>query len=142
MLVAEAIGLASAVPLSEWHLGFVALFFLAFLIFTARDVLFLQWCLLTRLKHPIMKGFLFLFLYYVAATIVGIMVAVFSSVAAPQVMTLLTAYALLQDLEAGPSAPPLILVSVVLQLSACGLILVAIQKRLARPLHTSVARVV
>jgi len=141
MLVAEVLGLASAVPLGEWHLGFVALVFLAFLIFTARDVLFLQWCLLTRLKHPIMKGFLFLFLYYVAATIVGIMVAVFSSVAAPRVMTLLTAYALLQDLEMGSSAPTLILVSVVLQLSVCGLILFAIQKRLARPLHASVASV-
>jgi len=135
MLAAEAWGLRSAVPLGEWHLGFVALLFLAFLVFTARDVLFLQWCLLTRMKHPVMKGFLFLVLYYTAVVITGLVASEFSAAAGPKVMTLLTAFALLGQIEKPATTPTIILVAISLQLGVCVLILVAIHKRLARPVH-------
>lgn len=138
LLVAEACGLRSVVPLGEWRLGFVGLLFLAFLIFTARDVLFLQWCLLTRMKHPVMKGILFLMLYYAAAVIIGVVTGVFSTESAPKVMTLLTAFALLGEIQR-PSAPTIMLVAMALQLGVCVLILVAIQKRLARPVHIAAA---
>ncbi len=138
LLVAEACGLRSVAPLGEWRLGFVALLFLAFLIFTARDVLFLQWCLLTRMKHPVMKGFLFLMLYYAAAIILGVVTAAFSPASAPKVMTLLTAFALLGEIQK-PSAPTIALVAMALQLGVCILILIAIQKRLARPVHVAAA---
>ncbi len=131
-------GLRSVVPLGEWRLGFVGLLFLAFLIFTARDVLFLQWCLLTRMKHPVMKGILFLMLYYAAAVIIGVVTGVFSTESAPKVMTLLTAFALLGEIQR-PSAPTIMLVAMALQLGVCVLILVAIQKRLARPVHIAAA---
>jgi hypothetical protein len=138
LLVAEASGLRSVVPLGEWRLGFVGLLFLAFLIFTARDVLFLQWCLLTRMKHPVMKGILFLMLYYTAAVIIGVVTGVFSTESAPKVMTLLTAFALLGEIQR-PSALTIPLVAMALQLGVCVLILVAIQKRLARPVHIAAA---
>ena len=84
MLAAEALGMRSAVPLGEWRLGFAAMAFGAFLVFTARDILFLQWCLLTRMKHPVMKGVLFLVLYNAAAGIVGWVVSVFAAPATDQ----------------------------------------------------------
>ena len=139
LLVAEASGLRSVVPLGEWRLGFVGLLFLAFLIFTARDVLFLQWCLLTRMKHPVMKGFLFLVLYYTAVVIIGFVASVFSTATTPKVMNLLTAYVLLDQIEKPSSAPTIILIAISLQLGVCVLILVAIQKRLARPVHIAAA---
>jgi hypothetical protein len=133
MLAAEAFGLRSTVPLGEWRLGSVALLFLAFLVFTARDVLFLQWCLLTRMKHPVMKGFLFLFLYYTAVAIVGLAAMVISTRAGNLVTRLLTAYSLLSQLEKPAHNPTIILVTIALQLGVCVLILTAIQRRLARP---------
>lgn len=71
LLAAEALGLRSAIALADWKLGTAALALLDFLVFVTRDVLFLQWCSLTRLKRPLLKGFLFLWLYYVAAGIVA-----------------------------------------------------------------------
>ena len=39
------------------------------LIFTLRDILFLQFCTLTGMKRPLSSGFFYLLLYYVASTI-------------------------------------------------------------------------
>jgi phospholipid/cholesterol/gamma-HCH transport system substrate-binding protein len=79
MLAAEALGLRPVVPLGEWRLGFAAMAFGAFLVFTARDVLFLQWCLLTRMKQPVMYGILFLLLYNAAVGVVGVVISVISA---------------------------------------------------------------
>jgi hypothetical protein len=139
MLAAEALGLRSSVPLGEWRLGFVALLFVAFLVFTARDVLFLQWCLLTHMTHPVMKGFLFLVLYYSATGIIGVVASTIAAGSAPKVMSLLNAYSMLGDFRKSPNAPAIILAAIVGQLGFCGLILLAIQRRLARPVHVAEA---
>ena len=39
------------------------------LVFITRDVLFIQWCKLTRLRSPVVKGVLFLGLYYVSVAV-------------------------------------------------------------------------
>jgi hypothetical protein len=62
-------------PLSTWHWPRVAVSFLIAAVFVARDVTFLQWCNLTRMKRPIAKGVLLLFLYYASA---AILVALFA----------------------------------------------------------------
>jgi hypothetical protein len=38
-------------------------------VYLTRDILFLQWCRLTRLRAPVLKGLLYVGLYYVAATV-------------------------------------------------------------------------
>ncbi|MGD1102430.1 MAG: hypothetical protein ABSA59_10220 [Terriglobia bacterium] len=139
MLAAEALGLRSAVPLGEWSLGFVAMAFGAFLVFTARDVLFLQWCLLTRMKHPVMKGILFLFLYNAAVGLVGLVVSVISPAAPTKVLTLLIPYVLIGEAEKRTIPTGFILAAIVLQVGVCVLILLAIQRRLGRPVHAPVA---
>jgi hypothetical protein len=139
MLAAETLGMRSVVPLGEWHLGFAAMAFGAFLVFTARDILFLQWCLLTRMNHPVMKGVLFLVLYNAAAGILAWVVSVFAAPAATKVLTLLIPYGLIGEMIKWKSPSLFILAAIALQVGICVLILLAIQRRLNRPVHAPVA---
>ena len=50
-------------------LGTAAVQLLIVLVFITRDILFIQWCTLTRMRQPVLKGFFFLCLYYVAAAV-------------------------------------------------------------------------
>jgi len=63
-------GSSSLLPLAKWSLGAFIGRLAVLLIYAIRDVLFLQWCLLTRMKSPVTKGILFLFLYYITASMV------------------------------------------------------------------------
>jgi hypothetical protein len=56
-------------PLAGWKWSRIAISFLIAAVFVARDVTFLQWCNLTRMKRPTAKGVLLLALYYAAAAI-------------------------------------------------------------------------
>jgi len=141
MLAAEALGMRSVVPVGEWRLGIAAMAFGAFLVFTARDILFLQWCLLTRMNHPVMKGVLFLVLYNAAVGIVAWVVSVFARPAAFKALTLLIPYGLIGELEKPTGLAGFILAAIALQAGICVLILLAIQRRLDRPVHPPVAGV-
>ena len=139
MLAVEALVLREGIPLSEWRLGSTAIVFGAFLVFTARDILFLQWCLLTRMKQPVMKGVLFLMLYNATAGILGALVSTFAAPATSRVLTLLIPYALLGEIEKLDVPLTFILAAAILQTGICVLLLLAIQRRLARPVHIPVA---
>jgi hypothetical protein len=92
LLLGEALGLLHVVPLHDWQVRKAALQLLVFLVFTTRDILFLQWCALTRMKRPVVKGFLFLWLYYAAAGTTTMVVSLGSSVAGRHLVALLTPY--------------------------------------------------
>lgn len=64
--------------------------FAAMAIYVIRDVSFIQWCRLTRLRAPVLKGFLFVGLYYVAAGMFGIVSSVISEHRGATVFSLLT----------------------------------------------------
>lgn len=72
LLLVESAGMSGAVAFEEWEVGTAGLRLAVVLAFVARDVLFLQWCLLTRMKPAIVKGFLYLALYYSAAFIIAV----------------------------------------------------------------------
>lgn len=78
MLAVQAIAL-SGVPKREFSLAYAGTAVLQLLAFTMRDVLFLQWCKLTRMKNPVSKGVLLLVLYYFAAIMVIIVASSVSS---------------------------------------------------------------
>jgi len=108
-------------------------------VFTARDILFLQWCMLTRMKQPVVKGVLLLMLYNTAVGIVG---AVMSAVGAPatsKMLTLLIPYTLMAEMEKPDIPSGFIFGGIVLQVGICVLILLAIQRRLARPVQVPAA---
>jgi hypothetical protein len=54
-----------------WSPGALLLSVMVLLVFAIRDVLFLQWCLLTRMKSPLGKGIGLIWLYYFAAFVIS-----------------------------------------------------------------------
>jgi hypothetical protein len=107
--------------------------FLAVLIFITRDVLFIQWCKLTRLRSPLVKGFLFVGLYYIAALVVTIVFGIHSQAAARWIASLLTPAGVFDAGSFGFHFPASVFWGMALQLGAIGILLAAITRRLGRP---------
>jgi len=53
--------------------------FAVVLIYITRDIAFIQWCRLTRMRAPVLKGILFVGLYYVAAIVLSVVGGVYSA---------------------------------------------------------------
>lgn len=134
MLAATAALMGGRVPVAKWGLGVAGLQLLAFLLFTARDVLFLQWCNLTRMKRPIFKGFLWLSLYYGAVGVVGTVVALISPWHGRVVFSLLTSWAILIPDQRNWTA---IVAGMALQLPILLVLSQLITARLSRPVSAA-----
>jgi hypothetical protein len=52
--------------------------FVAVSIFIVGDITFIQWCRLTRMRAPLLKGVLLVGLYYIAAVVLSIVVGIYS----------------------------------------------------------------
>lgn len=137
MLAANALLLRASVPLEKWELGVAGLQLLTFLIFATRDVLFLQWCNLTRMKRPIMKGFLWLSLYYGTAGVVGVVVSLISQWHGQVVLSLLTPWSVLSPPEQRIWAA--VFAGLALQLPIVVVLLRLIAARLRRPVTAGAA---
>lgn len=129
LLSAMALAMSKTVPLQAWQLPENGLRWLVLLAFICRDVLFLQWCLLTGLKRPVLKGILFIWLYYFAVAIV-VNVAFISAPSWQQIVMPLVTPFLVFDLAAG-SAPHL--TGAAIQVVVAGLLVYAITRRVRRP---------
>jgi len=71
-------------------MGWGAVSMLIVLVFIIRDVLFIQWCKLTRLRSPLVKGVLFLGLYYAGVAVLYTVLDVTSHTAATDLAHVLT----------------------------------------------------
>ncbi|MGH9783680.1 MAG: hypothetical protein ACRD88_05795, partial [Terriglobia bacterium] len=132
-LGAAAFAFTRGARLDEWNLGSAAVQLLVLLVYVVRDATFLQWCMLTRIKRPILKGFLYLFLYYTAASVVA---AVFYGASEPQgrlVLDLLTPFLVLFQNGGGLEATPWLYIGMGIQATVAVLLLRAISGRLSRP---------
>jgi hypothetical protein len=105
---------------------------LAILIFITRDVLFIQWCTLTRMRAPALKGILFLGLYYVAAIMITIVLSIGSDQTGHQFANLVTPGGVFNNVD-GYHFPATVFVGMALQLAVIMLLLMVINRRLARP---------
>jgi hypothetical protein len=139
LLAAEALGLRGAIELADWRLGWAALLLLNFLVFVVRDTLFLQWCTLTRLKRPLLKGFLFLWLYYAAAGIIGGVATMASTTAGNVVVGLLTPWQMLVSERAGLVEAHASYVGMGLQAVVAGFLVLVITRQLSRPVAPATA---
>jgi hypothetical protein len=106
---------------------------LVVLIFVTRDVLFIQWCKLTGLRSPLLKGTLYLGLYYVAALVLAIVFGVQSDASAQRVVDVFTPVGIFDPRSHGFHYPISVFLGMVLQLALIGLLLIAIAIRLKRP---------
>jgi ABC-type transport system involved in multi-copper enzyme maturation permease subunit len=59
-------------------------------IFITRDIVFIQWCRLTRMRSPVLKGILFAGLYYVAAIVLCVVCGIYSATQGRHLYSLLT----------------------------------------------------
>ena len=139
LLLAEAAGLRGALPLGEWHLGTAALQLLAVLIFVTRDILFLQWCDLTRMKRPLVKGFLYLCLYYISVGIIGGVASIGSDTRASLIFRLFTPFGILHLDGTALHTSPGLYIGMALQLLIILGILKAIADRLRVPTSVTAA---
>ncbi|MGO9087907.1 MAG: ABC transporter permease subunit [Terriglobales bacterium] len=128
-----------ALPLDMGTLQGAAIRLLLVLVFVTRDVLFLQWCMLTRLRQPIVKGVLFLCLYYGAAAVLTGLATVSSQDAARWMMALLTPVQVFDTDVKGMAFPVATYAGLVLQTGVIGGVLVAISSRLQRPMQAGAA---
>jgi hypothetical protein len=118
-------------------LGRAALSLLIVLIFITRDVLFIQWCKLTRLRAPLLKGILFLCLYYTSAGVVFGVMDVTSDRAATAVANVLTPASAFNPNLGSLAAS--ILSGIAVQLMAIAFLISAMRGRLLRTAEASAA---
>jgi len=130
LFVLEAAVSTKFIPFSNWSIPTVAGQLFVLLAFAVRDVLFLQWCAVKGFQRPVVKGMLFLTLYYVTAfTITGIFF--------PSSPGLLTPLGAFSDTLLGPSFSTII--GLLLQIAVSAVLLFAIRQRLTIPVSSSAA---
>lgn len=108
------------------------------LIFVTRDILFLQFCRLTKMRAPLLKGLLYLALYYIAAIV---LVVVFSAgpnhnTRGESVLALLTPAGVF---EIGPGkigTLPGVVAGLVIQIAAIIFMMIATANKLKRATMT------
>lgn len=128
-----------SLPLESTTLQAAGIRLLLVLVFVTRDVLFLQWCMLTRLRQPVVKGVLFLALYYLAAAVATGLAAVTSEHAARFVLAVLTPLQVFDPEIRGIAFPAMTYAGFLLQIGVIGVVLMAINSRLMRPVRGGAA---
>lgn len=109
---------------------------LTVLVFVTRDILFLQWCRLTRMRAPLLKGMLYLGLYYIAAVILSIVFGISSTAHGRNVLALLTPAGAFD--AATSSYSPMLFVEFSIQIALIVLLLLATTAKL-RPTPVTAA---
>jgi ABC-type transport system involved in multi-copper enzyme maturation permease subunit len=126
-------------PLDSGTLQTAAIRLLLVLVFVTRDVLFLQWCMLTRLRQPVVKGVLFLCLYYAAAAVMTTLAGVSSEDTGRWVLALLTPVQVFDPNIHNMAFPSATYVGLALQIGLIVVLVMAITSRLQRPLRSGAA---
>jgi hypothetical protein len=120
----------------EFHIGSLregAWQLLIVLIFITRDILFIQWCSLTRLRQPVLKGILFLCLYYAGAGVVAALASISSDASGMAAMNLLAPWGIFDPRSQWIHSTISSYGGLALQAGIIAVILVAISNRLGRP---------
>ncbi len=118
---------AESVSHQDWSVGSTALAIAMVLTFAVRDVLFLQWCLLTRMKSPIGKGIGLIWLYYFAASVASSVFVPNGNHSPTGLFVLTPIGAFLQEGKVDN-----LIAGMVLQIAVCGVILYLINQRLTQ----------
>ena len=133
LLVWGILAWRNALPLEPGTLSGAAVQLLAVLIYVTRDVLFVQWCRLTRLRQPVVKGILYLCLYYATAGVLSLLLATSSEDLGLQVLSLLTPFGILDSRIKGLHFPSGMYWGMALQLGVIAMLILTISRRLYRP---------
>jgi hypothetical protein len=99
-------------------------------IFVTRDIAFIQWCRLTRMRAPALKGVLFAGLYYVAAIVLSIVCGIYSNTLGRYFSSLLTPVGAFEPAPPNLHFPVAVFVGMGIQLGLIVLLEMAIMARL------------
>lgn len=110
-----------------------ALQLLTVLLFVTGDVIFIQWCRLTRMRAPLLKGVLYLGLYYATAIVLTIVVSLGSQPFAEALSAVLTPVAAFDDRIVSFRAPLSVGLGWALQCVFIGIMIAVITRRVQRP---------
>ena len=81
----------------DWRLRKAAAILLLILIYACRDVLFMQWCTVTHMRRPVVKGAMLLIVYYVSAIVIAASTGAFSDAWAARLFALLMPFSAFTD---------------------------------------------
>jgi len=112
--------------------------FAVVLIFITRDITFIQWCRLTRMRAPVLKGVLFAGLYYVAAIVLSTVVLVYSEARGQDIYALLTPVGEFQPAPSNPHYAMWGLIGMGVQLAVIVFLQTTIVARLRRTVAEAV----
>ena len=112
--------------------GWGAISLLIVLVFITRDVLFIQWCKLTRLRSPLLKGVLFLCLYYAAVAVLFTVLDVTSQRAAAGLANALSPVAAF-NYSSSTLIPVSAMAGIVIQVMTIAFLISAIRGRIEQP---------
>jgi hypothetical protein len=112
--------------------GTAAAQLLVVLVFITRDILFIQWCTLTRMRQPVVKGFFLLALYYAAAGVVTAIASISGETAAVAALSILTPVGAFNPQIEWLHFPASIYEGLALQAGLIAVIVVGISNRLGR----------
>ncbi len=135
VFVLEAVVARYFIPFAEWPLGWLAAGLFVLLVFAVRDVLFLQWCVLKGFRNPVVKGMLFLFLFYITVFTLVATAVTLDTLSFRSALAWFTPLGALGDPEF--AAPLSVFVGVVLQIAISVYLVIAIRRRLAPSLSAS-----
>jgi hypothetical protein len=124
LFVLEASVSTRFIPFSQWSVPALAGHLFVLLVFAVRDILFLQWCAVKGFQRPVLKGTLFLALYYFTAFIIA-------GFFLHKSLAWFTPVGAFGDSEI--ASPIATLVGVILQIAASIFLLRAIHQRLRPP---------
>ena len=134
MLAAQA-SFWKGLPVDEWPLAKAGFEMAVLLIFITRDLLFMQYCYLTKMRRPLAGGILFLGLYYFAVFILSVTVDAVSPARVAYVYAFQPFYALIDG--ANTSA---VMIGALLQVPVIAFLLWAISRVLSqRPVEGAAA---
>ncbi len=131
IMLLAALALHRSAPFAQWPWKVAALELVTLLVYIVSGILFLQFCNLTRMKRPILKGVLYLILYYSAAGIIAAVMGIGSEHVARQVLSLLTPFTAINWTEL--AVPYWVYTGLLIQVGVILYILNAIARRLSRP---------
>lgn len=112
--------------------GTAAVQLLVVLVFITRDVLFIQWCTLTRMRQPVVKGFFLLALYYAAAGVVTAIAGISGEAATVSALGILTPIGVFNPQIEWLHFPASVYEGLALQAGLIAVIVVGISNRLGR----------
>lgn len=133
LLVGRALAGWESIPFTRWNLGSAGVQMLVFLLFISRDILFLQWCNLTRMKRPLVKGGFYLLLYYTAVFIIGVVLGLLWAPSGFTFLALTSPLMVFGTKQLELAKVLWIYLGMALQVGVIGFLLRAISRRLGRP---------